>query len=331
MASPPASDLPRAFVTGVTGQDGYYLARLLLSRGREVVGGVRRPDSPAVATLRADLPGLRLLDFDLLSTESVESALVEANPAEIYHLAGVSHVPASWRDPATTLEVNTLGALRVLDVMRGRLRAAHLVFAGSGDCFDHAAAPARGLSPATPLRCTNPYSIAKAAAMQLVQAYRAQHGLRASVAILMNHTSPRRAAWFVERKIVHEAAEVAAGRRARVTVGSLETARDWSWAEDIVEALAALGGRDEAGDFVLASGRLRTTGDWVRAVFDRLKLDPQRHLEIDPTQLHAGDRPHTFGDVGPARQALGWAPRTDFATMVDRLLAAERASLSPTG
>lgn len=325
MASSTNPNSKRVLITGATGQDGFYLARLLVERGYSVIAGVRDPKSVRAASLSAEIPRLKLVPLDLLDSDSVRSSFRAAQPDQIYHLAGKSHVTASWEAPEETLEINTLGTLHLIEAMREAAPEAHLVFAGSGDCFDHAAAPPTGITPSTPLRSTNPYSVSKSAAMQLIQCYRKQFNLRLSIAVLFNHTSPRRPGYFVERKIIGEAVEVSRGKREKVCVGSLETRRDWSWSEDIVKGLASMGAQREPGDYVLASGVIYTTGDWIRRAFDRLNLSMEKNLEIDPAQLHRGDRPHTCGDISLAREALGWKPETSFDTMVDRLIDAELA------
>lgn len=318
------SDSP-VLVTGVTGQDGHYLTRLLLARGRDVVAGVRRPDGKAAAELREELPGLRCVELDLARPGTIVRSVGDLRPSRIFHLGGVSSVARSWGDPAGTIQVNTQGTLALLDAVRRESPDSRLVFAGSGDCYDHEAARETGITVSTPLRCTNPYSISKAAAIQFVQSYRAEFGLHASVAVLMNHTSPRRPLPFVERMIVHDAVRVARGEARALTIGSLDTRRDWSWAEDIVEGIAMLGESARPGDYIFASGRARTTGDWVRLVFGRLGVEPAGRVIEDAGQKHSGDRPHTFGNIEATREALGWSPKTSFEAMVERMVEAELA------
>lgn len=319
-------EIPRAFVTGVTGQDGYYLSRLLLSRGFRVTAGVRLVDGMASMQVADELPGLELVHFDLTDEESIHLAIEKSRPDQIYHLAGVSSVAETWRHPGKAVRANVEGTVHLLEAVRQSAPNARLVFAGSGDCFDHAAAEG-GILPRTPLRCTNPYAISKAAAMQFVQRYRENHGVRSSVAILLNHTSPRRPRAFVERRIVHGAVAVLRGLADQVTVGSLDTVRDWSWCEDIIEGLAALGAHPKAKDYVFASGRVHTTGDWVSLAFDRLGLDLERHLQVDESQLHGGDRPHTFGNIASAAAVLGWTPKTSFEEIVERMIQVELAAV----
>lgn len=316
---------PRIFITGVTGQDGFYLARHFLARGAEVIGGAREIDGAAANEAREALQGLRLTHFDLLDPDSIVRSLAETRPEQVYHLAALTNVGVSWDEPQKTFETNTTGTAHVLEAMRAHCPLAHLVFAGTADCLDTAAALDAGYTPETPPNCTNPYSISKWAAMQLVRCYRRQYGLLASVAILMNHTSVRRSLKFIERRIVKQAADVARGAADRVLLGSLETVRDWSWAEDVVKGLAAMGARGEGRDFVLASGRTHTTADWVRRTFARLDLDVDRHLRINPAELHAGDKPHAFGNIERTTEILGWRPETSFELMVDRLVEYEMA------
>lgn len=323
MAPSGSNSVPHAFVTGVTGQDGYYLARLLLGRGMRVTGGVMEMEMADARAIAEEIPGLELTAFDLRDGDSVRSVIADVRPDQIYHLAAQSNVRATWADPIGAFDVNSVGTVRMLEAMRSEVPGAHFVFAGSADCLDHEAARETGVTPDTPLRCTNPYAVSKASAIQMCQCYREQHRLRVSVAFLMNHTSPRRPEAFVERKIVRRAAEVSRGRAEELVIGSLETTRDWSWAEDLVEAMAAMGGRERAGDYVLASGRTRTIGDWIRLTFDRLGLDPERQLRIDPELNNRGDRAHTFGNIEPARRELGWTPQTSFEQIVDQLIDAE--------
>jgi GDPmannose 4,6-dehydratase len=274
------------------------------------------------------MPSLDWAELDLLSPDSIRNTLDRVRPAWIFHLGGKTSVAETWKHPDETMRTNVEGTLAILEAMRDLCPAAHLVFAGSGDCFDHAASGVAGITPQSPLQCTNVYAVSKAAAMECVRRFRDDYGLRASVAVLMNHTSPRRPNRFVEKKIVHEAAMIARGELDQVVLGSLQTRRDWAWAQDVVEGLALLAARPEPGDYLFASGRTHTTEDWVRLTFDRLKLDPQRHLRIDPACLHPGDRPHTHGNIEATRLDLGWEPQTGLEQMVVKLLESERSTAS---
>jgi len=317
----------RALITGVTGQDAYYLALSLLQRGWTVFGGLARNESNR--NLPAELRDVSPLPFELTDECSADVAVRLSRPDAIFHLAALSHVPASWDRPAETVRINTLGTLKLIEAQRRHAPESHLVFAGSSDCYDHAAAPLTGLTPACPYQAANPYAASKMAAMELAKQMRAARELRVSVAILMNHTSPRRPVRFIERKIVHDALAVARGKAPALVLGSLETRRDWSWAPDIVEGLRLMAAQPASGDFVLGSGELHSTGDWVRRVFRDLGLNDDEHLRIDPGLMHRADTPKTFGDIRPARKVLGWEPSVSFESMVDQLIDAENRAAQP--
>lgn len=320
----------RALVTGLTGQDGYYLSRMLTARGARVVGAFANTDEEdaRARAIAQEIEGLELAAFDLADPRSVERVVDEAQPDLVYHLAAQSSVGQSWKDPVATARVNAMGTSFLLDALRRHAPGSAFVLAGSCDCYDHVAAGSGGVSHETPFRVTNPYAASKVMAHQMTRCYREEFGLRASVAILFNHTSPRRAPMFVERGIVHAAVRVAAGLEEAVVLGSLETRRDWCWAEDLVEGFAVLGALEGADELVLASGRTHTTADWARAAFEQLGLDFERHIRIDPSRLHAGDRPHTHGNIERAAARLGWMPRTSFEEMVRRLIEHDRAEIA---
>ncbi len=326
--SPEADPRPRrALITGVTGQDGTYLARLLLARGWEVFGGIARAESDV--RFAPGLEAVSPLDLELTDESSIRSSVAECRPDALFHLAALSHVPTTWDAPATTVDINTLGTLRLIEAMRLSAPEAHFVFAGSSDCYDHGSAPATGLTPRCRYQIANPYAASKMAAMEIAWKMREAYDLRISVAILMNHTSPRRPVQFVERKIVHEAVAVARGESPSMALGSLETRRDWSWATDIVEGLRLMSEQERAGDFVLGSGELHSTGDWVNLAFTKLGLDQGKHLVTDPHLLHRADTPKTFGDIRPAKEILGWRPSVNFESMVQQLIDAENRDGSP--
>jgi len=317
----------RTLITGLTGQDGYYLAAYLLGGGCRVLGAVLPAERPKAEALARELGPLEIHDLNLEDPQSAEALIAATHPDVVYHLAAQSSVGISWREPVMTAGVNAMGTLYLLEALRRHAPGAAFVMAGSCDCFDHDAAGAGGVTPETPLKATNPYAAAKVMAQQLTQCYRAHWGLRASVAVMFNHTSPRRPEQFVERGIVRQAVRVSLGLAEAVEIGSRETRRDWSWAPELMEAFAALGALEGPVDLVLAAGRTLTVDDWIHESFAQLGLDPARQVRIDPTRLHPGDRPHTHGNIELARERLGWAPQVGLAEMVRRMIEFDRHDL----
>lgn len=314
----------RALLTGLTGQDGYYLAKYLLARGCRVASGVKKDELGLAAAIARELGPIEVHPCELGEQAAVDALVDQSDPDIVYHLAAQSSVGFSWKDPVVTAHVNAMGTLYLLDTLRQRHPKAVFVMAGSCDCFDHELAGPDGVTPATPFKATNPYAITKIMAHQMTQCYRQEYGLHASVAIFFNHTSPRRPEIFVERGIVRQAVKVSLGLAEAVEVGSLETRRDWSWAPDLVEAFARMGAMDAPVDLVLASGQTLTVGDWVRETFQQLGLDADKHLRVNPDRLHRGDRPHTFGNIEETCRRLDWSPATELKAMVGFLIEADR-------
>jgi GDPmannose 4,6-dehydratase len=318
----------RALVTGLTGQDGYYLAHWLRARGAAVAGCVHPAEMEQAQKLAPELGHPALEPADLEQAGAIDDLIARVRPDIVYHLAAQSSVGRSWQDPLGTARTNAMGTLHLLEALRHHAPRAAFVMAGSCDCYDHDAAGPVGVTPDTPFKTTNPYAATKVMAHQMAQCYRDHYGTRASVAILFNHTSPRRSEIFVERGVVRNAVRVSLGLLDKVPVGSLLTRRDWSWAEEIVEGFGLMGAMAEPADLVLASGLSRTVGDWVREAFAQLGLDLERHMAIDASRLHPGDRPHTFGNIELTRRVLGWEPRVDLAGMVRRMIEVDRAELT---
>lgn len=325
--APPAL---RALITGLTGQDGYYLARTLIARGIRVLAGVREIEMDLARGIANELGVEELLPCELDDQNSVEALVSVSHPDVVYHLAAQSSAGLSWREPVMTANVNSMGTLYLLESLRRHAPRASFVMAGSCDCYDHDAAGADGVTPRTPFKATNPYAVSKVMAHQLTQCYRRDHNMRLAVAILFNHTSPRRPEIFVERGIVRQAVRVKLGLADAVTIGSMETRRDWSWAPELMEAFAALGLMEDPEDLVLASGHTMTVADWVHEVFAQLELDEEKNLLVDAGRLHPGDRPHTFGNIQATRERLGWEPKVPLAEMVRILVEHDLAELSRT-
>ena len=309
--------MPRAFVTGVTGQDGSYLAELLQAGGSEVVGFVRDPETEPVPD------GVVVITGDLLDPAALRAAILDVAPDEIYHLAAPTFVPASWTDPTETIAAiaGATGALLAAALAsperpRVWVSTSSEIFGDAGETPQH---------ERSPMRPRSPYGVAKLAAHGLVGTLREHHGLFACSGITYNHESPRRPPQFVTRKITRGAAAIARGRQDELVLGDLEAVRDWSHAEDVMRA-AILALRAEApGDYVIASGVGRTVGDLVAVAFARAGVDPEGRVRVDPEFLRPPEPTTLIGDPAKARAELRWEPRHSFEDLVGQMVDADLA------
>jgi GDPmannose 4,6-dehydratase len=312
--------MTRALITGVTGQDGSYLAELLVARGDEV-HGVVRDEAEAVTA------GVTMHYLDL-SGEGVADLTRELRADVIYNLAAVSSVFRSWEEPSVTARLNGLlvaELLAAVDELRKTGHESRFVQASSAEIFG--AARESPQNEQTPIRPTSPYGAAKAYAHGLVGAYRAA-GMFASSVILYNHESPRRPEAFVTRKITAAAARISLGLQDRVELGNLDARRDWGWAPDYVDALSRAAGADRPGDFVIATGVAHSVEDFVRTAFERAGIDDWRtHVDLSEGLLRAGDAPEQRGDSSLAKAELGWCPTFGFEEVVNAMVDADLALL----
>jgi len=336
----------RALITGVTGQDGSYLAEFLLGRGYEVHGIVRRSSSfhteridHLYADPHAGAGRLHLHFGDMLDGSALRRTLDAVQPDEVYHLAAQSHVRVSFEQPEYTADVTALGALRLFEALRDHVgaspRPVRIYQAGSSEMFGRTPAPQSEASPFWPL---SPYAVAKVAAHHFGCLHREAYGLRITNGILFNHESPRRGETFVTRKITRAAARIRLGLQEHLYLGNLEARRDWGFAGDYVEAMWRMLQHPAADDFVVATGTSHSVRDFLDLAFGRLGLDWREHVRHDPRQMRPADVPDLRGDASKARRILGWSPRVGFdelvAMMVDHdldLARRERAGLSPSG
>jgi GDPmannose 4,6-dehydratase len=324
----------RVLVTGVTGQDGGYLAEQLLGDGDEVIGTARAagaggsPASDALA--RAGLGHLEgrvaLLAMDLLDPASIRRAVAEAQPDEIYHLAAPTFVPDSWEDPSEVTAAIATGTAILLAAAGALGDDVRVLVASSSEIFGDA-----GVSPqseAAPTRPRSPYGVAKLAAHGLVGALRGHRDRFLVSAITFNHESPRRPERFLPRKVSAGAAAIATGRAETLTLGDLAAVRDWSHARDVVAGMVLALRHDEPGDYVIASGVGRTVGDLVDAAFaaagvERLLPDGRDRIEVDPRFVRPPERWPPVGDPSKARDVLGWRPRRSFEETIAEMVAAD--------
>ena len=315
--------MPSALITGVTGQDGLYLAELLLQKGYDVHGLVRGgPDR--LEELRTRLPGVRLHLGDLTEPATLVRALEASAPDEVYNLAARTSVAASWADARGTCEVTALGVLHLLDATRQVLAGQDVRFvqASSSDIFGLAReCPQNELTPLWP---RSPYGVSKAFGHHMTVNYRESYGLHASSAILYNHESPRRSPEFVTRKIAAGVARIHRGLDTHLVLGDLTAERDWGFAAEYVEALWLMLQQPEAGDYVIATGETHTVEEFVDAAFRHVGIrDWHRHVRTDPALHRPADVRRLVGDPAKAREVLGWKARTSFEELVALMVEAE--------
>lgn len=313
--------MPVALITGISGQDGSYLAESLLADGYEVHGIVRNPTEENLTALGSH-PSLTLHAVDLLAPDALENVVAETSPHELYSLAAISSVAASWNDPVQTGAVNGQVVVRLLeaasDVQQRSGHPVHLVHASSAEIFGQAAETPQ--VETTAIRPASPYGASKAYAHLSVGVYRGR-GLHASNTILYNHESPRRPEAFVTRKITASVARISAGLQQGIELGNLDARRDWGWAPDYVAAMRLAAGAEEAGDFIVATGVSHTIGDFLDAAFARVGIvDWSGLVSINPAFVRPVDPAEQLGDASKARRELGWAPTVDFETLVARMV-----------
>jgi GDPmannose 4,6-dehydratase len=314
-----------ALITGVTGQDGSFLAELLLEKGYAVTGMVRGEPEESLGCSEHLREQLELVRGDLLRGESVRAAVGQAGAAEVYHLASPSFVPASWRRPGETLQAIAGSTATILETVRELDPATRVFVSASGAIFgDARESPQR---EDTPCRPTTPYAIAKLAAHELVGALREHDGLHASSGITFNHESERRPEQFVTRRITRGVASIALGRQDELTLGTLDAVRDWSFAGDVMYGAWLMLQQERAEDYVLASGVGHTVAEFAGAAFACVELDPERYLRVDPTLVRPPERTASVGDPRKAHERLGWQPRVSFESLVERMVRADLRSL----
>ena len=309
----------RALVTGVTGQDGSYLAELLAARGYEVHGLVHE-GSHAVE-------GVLVHAGDLRDQDSLAAALEAARPDEVYNVAAASSVAASWEDPALTGEVTGVGVARLLEAVRLTCPQARVFHASSNEIFGPAAGGVA--NETTPVAPRTPYGAAKAYAHHLVIGYREAYGLFCCNGILFNHDSPRRGEQFVTRKITQAAAEISLGRADELRLGTLDAQRDWGYAPDFVEAMWLMLQREQPADYVLATGVAHSVRDCLAVAFGHVGLDWSDHVRLDGAFKRPAETATVVGDASKARRELGWEPRTGFEEMIAQMVDHDLALLRP--
>jgi GDPmannose 4,6-dehydratase len=316
----------RALITGITGQDGSYLAELLLEKGYEVHGMVRRASTEKFDRIEHLRERIELHQGDLLDHRSLTDTLKAARPDEIYNLAAMSFVGLSWIQPVLTAEFSGVGVARLLETVREVAPEARFYQASSSEMFGKVReVPQNELTPFHP---RSPYGVAKIYGHFITVNYRESYGLHATSGILFNHESPRRGREFVTRKITWHAAAIKAGMADTLALGNLDAERDWGYAEDYVEAMWRMLQQDEPGDYVVATGKAHSVRDCVQIAFEHVGLDPEGHVVVDERYLRPAEVDHLIGDATKAREQLGWEPKTSFEEMIRSMVDSDLAQLS---
>jgi GDPmannose 4,6-dehydratase len=319
--------MKRALITGVTGQDGYYLSRLLHEKGYEVFGLVRGQNNPKVEFLRRELPFVKILTGDLLDISSLVRALKESQPDEFYNLGAISFVAYSWENASLTSDVTGKGVLNALEAVRlysdddpSKVR---FYQASSSEMFGKVQQVPQ--SESTLLWPRSPYGVAKVFGHYMTINYRESYGMHASSGILFNHESPMRGPEFVTRKITLAVAKIAAGRQEMVTLGNLDAQRDWGFAGDYVEAMWRMLQQDQADDYVVSTGETHSVRELLEVAFDHVGItDWAKHVDQDPAFFRPAEVDLLIGDATKAREQLGWKPAVDFASLVRMMVDADR-------
>jgi GDPmannose 4,6-dehydratase len=315
----------RALITGITGQDGSYLAELLLEQGYEVHGMVRRSSTERFDRIEHVREQIVLHQADLLDHRSLVDTLRASEPDEIYNLAAMSFVAASWLQPTLTAEFSGTGVTRLLEAMRQVCPEARFYQASSSEMFGKVRETPQ--VETTPFYPRSPYGAAKAYGHFITVNYRESYGLHATSGILFNHESPRRGLEFVTRKITWHAAAIKLGLRSELQLGNLDAERDWGFAGDYVRAMWRMLQQDAPDDYVIATGVSHSVRDCVSVAFDQAGIPIDRHLTIDPALRRPAEVEHLVGDAGKARARLAWEPTVDFESLIRMMVDADIALL----
>jgi len=309
-----------ALITGVAGQDGSYLSELLISKGYDVHGIVRRNSIPENQDSRIKGMGITTHYGDLLDPYSLNRILQDVNPDEVYNLGAQSHVRISFDMPSFTIQTNALGVLNMLEAIRQYNPKIKFYQASSSEMFGNSVDADGYQRKTTPMTPTSPYGCAKVMGYNLVRHYRAAYDMHACNGILFNHESPRRGSNFVTNKIVKGAVEIKKGKRDKLALGNLNASRDWGHSKDYVRAMNMIVNHDEPGDWVVATGESRTIRDMCEVTFNALGLDYRDYVTIDPKFFRPQELDFLKGDSTEIREKLGWEPEYTFESMVQEMV-----------
>jgi len=311
----------KALITGITGQDGSYLAELLLEKGYEVIGMVRRASTESFERINHIKDQITLAQADLLDQLSIVTIIAECRPDEVYNLAAQSFVPTSWDQPVLTGEFNALGVTKMLEAIRLVDRGIRFYQASSSEMFGKVQEVPQ--TETTPFYPRSPYGVTKVYGHWITVNYRESYGIPASSGILFNHESPRRGLEFVTRKITDGVARIKLGRTDKLALGNLDAKRDWGFAGDYVRAMWLMLQQENASDFVIATGETHSVEEFVRLAFAQVDLDYKDHVVVDPRFVRPAEVDMLLGDPTKAREKLGWEPTVTFEELIKMMVDAD--------
>jgi len=318
--------MPSALITGITGQDGSYLAELLLEKGYQVFGVVRRTSQQGYQRIEHLLDQLELLPADLLDQHSLTGVIHDTKPDEVYNLGAQSYVPTSWTQPVLTGEFTALGVTRILEAVRLAHPEARFYQASSSEMFGKVTETPQRES--TPFHPRSPYGVAKVYGHWITVNYRESYGMYAVSGILFNHESPRRGIEFVTRKVTDGAARIKLGLAEELRLGNLDAQRDWGWAGDYVDAMWRMLQQPEPEDYVIGTGLTHSVRDLVEIAFTRVGLDWQSYVKQDPKFIRPAEVDVLLADPSKAKARLDWEPRVGFEEMIIRMVDADLERLA---
>ena len=326
--------MPKALITGITGQDGFYLSEHLISQGYEVHGLIRGQANPKRQGIERTLPDVRIVDGDLLDQASLMNVIQKVQPDEVYNLAAISFVMLSWNQPELTGEITGLGALRVLEAIRlttgatpSRSKSAggiKFYQASSSEMFGKVRETPQ--NEQTPFHPRSPYGVAKAYAHYITVNYRESYNLYACSGILFNHESPKRGPEFVTRKVTLAAARIKLGLQKELLLGTLEPKRDWGYAGDYVRAMHLMMQQDQADDYVIGTGETNSIQSCVEVAFGRVGLDWREYVRIDDQFKRPAEVDLLIADASKAKKKLGWKPEVSFRELIEMMVDADLAA-----
>jgi len=315
-----------ALITGITGQDGSYLAELLLDKGYDVYGLIRRLSTPNISRIEQILDDIELVEGDLTDQSSLDNAMRTAKPDEVYNLAAQSFVGTSWNQPVLTGDVSGLGVVRILESVRHQCHDARLYQASTSEMFGKVQEVPQ--SETTRFYPRSPYGFAKVYGYWACVNYRESYGMHVSNGILFNHESPRRGIEFVTRKITDSVARIYHGLASELRLGNLDAKRDWGFAGDYVEAMWLMLQQDQPDDFVISTGETHSVREFVELAFSEVGLDWEKYVVVDPKFVRPTEVELLLGDPSKAKNVLGWEPKVKFEELVKMMVAADVERLS---